>query len=32
VSCEFDAVLRDAGIPFRDEGYGFLYLGDDIEG
>ena len=32
VTGDWDAVLRDAGIPFRDEGYGFLYLGDNIEG
>lgn len=25
---DWDVALRDAGIPFRDEGYGFLYLGD----
>jgi predicted AlkP superfamily pyrophosphatase or phosphodiesterase len=24
---DWDVALRDAGIPFRDEGYGFLYLG-----
>ncbi|HXY92666.1 MAG TPA: alkaline phosphatase family protein [Acidimicrobiia bacterium] len=28
---DWDRALRDAGIPFRDEGYGFLYLGDGIE-
>jgi hypothetical protein len=26
---DWDAPLREAGIPFRDEAYGFLYLGDD---
>ncbi len=25
---DWDVALRDAQIPFRDEGYGFLYLGD----
>ena len=24
---DFDESLREAGIPFRDESYGFLYLG-----
>ncbi|MEX1008911.1 MAG: alkaline phosphatase family protein [Acidimicrobiia bacterium] len=32
VTGDWDMVLRDAGIPFRDEGYGFLYLGEGIEG
>ncbi|MBI2168355.1 MAG: alkaline phosphatase family protein [Actinobacteria bacterium] len=30
VTGDWDAALRDAGIPFRDEGYGFLYVGDDV--
>jgi hypothetical protein len=25
---DWDDALREAGIPFRDEAYGFLYLGD----
>lgn len=25
---DWDTALRDAGIPFRDEGYGFIYLGE----
>jgi phosphonoacetate hydrolase len=25
---DWDEPLRDAGIPFRDEAYGFIYLGD----
>lgn len=25
---DWDVALRDAGLTFRDEGYGFLYLGD----
>ena len=28
VTGDWDVALRDAGIDFRDEGYGFLYLGD----
>jgi hypothetical protein len=28
VNGDWDVCLRDAGIPFRDEGYGFLYLGE----
>jgi phosphonoacetate hydrolase len=28
VGGDWDVVLRDAGIRFRDEGYGFLYVGD----
>jgi hypothetical protein len=27
---DWDVPLTDAGIPFRDEAYGFLYLGDDV--
>lgn len=30
VTGDWDDALRDAGLPFRDEGYGFLYLGDDL--
>jgi predicted AlkP superfamily pyrophosphatase or phosphodiesterase len=30
VTGDWDESLRDAGIPFRDEGYGFLYLGEDV--
>lgn len=30
VTGDWDVALHDAGIPFRDEGYGFLYLGDDV--
>ena len=30
VTGDFDEALRAAGLPFRDEGYGFLYLGDDV--
>jgi hypothetical protein len=26
---DWGAALRDAGVPFRDEGYGFLYLGPE---
>jgi phosphonoacetate hydrolase len=29
---DWDGALRSAGIPFRDEAYGFLYLGDDVVG
>ena len=29
VTGDWDVALREAGIPFRDEGYSFLYLGDD---
>jgi hypothetical protein len=29
---DWDAALAAAGIPFRDEAYGFLYLGDDVAG
>jgi phosphonoacetate hydrolase len=32
VTGDWDVRLRDAGIPFRDEGYGFIYLGEDMEG
>ena len=32
VTGDWDVDLRDAGLPFRDEGYGFLYLGDDLTG
>jgi predicted AlkP superfamily pyrophosphatase or phosphodiesterase len=28
VNGDWDVVLRDAGLTFRDEGYGFLYLGE----
>ncbi len=28
VTGDWDVALRDAGLTFRDEGYGFLYLGD----
>jgi phosphonoacetate hydrolase len=28
VQGDWDVALRDAGIQFRDEGYGFLYLGE----
>src|SRR5581483_3083144 len=28
VNGDWDVALRDAGITFRDEGYGFLYLGE----
>ncbi|HVM26712.1 MAG TPA: alkaline phosphatase family protein [Mycobacteriales bacterium] len=27
---DWDAALAEAGVPFRDEAYGFLYLGDDV--
>lgn len=27
---DWDEPLRDAGIPFRDEGYGFVYVGADV--
>ena len=27
---DWDAALEAAGIPFRDEAYGFLYLGEDV--
>ena len=30
VTGDWDEPLREAGIPFRDEGYGFLYLGTDV--
>lgn len=29
---DWDEALRAAGIPFRDEAYGFLYLGEDVAG
>jgi len=29
VTGDWDVRLRAAGIPFRDEGYGFLYLGEN---
>ena len=29
---DWDAALEAAGIPFRDEAYGFLYLGEDAAG
>jgi len=29
VTGDWDVALRHAGIPFRDEGYGFLYLGEN---
>ncbi|HWG95429.1 MAG TPA: hypothetical protein VNU66_14540, partial [Mycobacteriales bacterium] len=31
-SCRGDwgSALAAAGVPFRDEAYGFLYLGDDV--
>ena len=32
VTGDWDVALRTAGIPFRDEGYSFLYLGDDLTG
>lgn len=28
VTGDWDVALRDAGVTFRDEGYGFLYLGE----
>ena len=28
---DWDVALRDAGLVFRDEGYGFLYLGEERE-
>jgi hypothetical protein len=28
---DWDEALRDAGLTFRDEGYGFLYLGEPAE-
>lgn len=30
VTGDWDDALRDAGIPFRDEGYGFVYVGGDL--
>jgi arylsulfatase A-like enzyme len=27
---DWDGALRAAGVPFRDEAYGFLYLGNDV--
>lgn len=30
VTGDWDDALRDAGLPFRDEGYGFVYLGADV--
>ena len=27
---DWDEALRAAGVPFRDEAYGFLYLGNDV--
>ena len=30
VTGDWDVALRDAEIPFRDEGYGFVYLGADV--
>ena len=30
VTGDWDEALREAGLPFRDEGYGFVYLGDDV--
>ncbi len=32
VTGDWDDALRDAGLPFRDEGYGFIYLGSDVAG
>jgi predicted AlkP superfamily pyrophosphatase or phosphodiesterase len=29
VTGDWDVALREAGIPFRDEGYGFLYLDEE---
>ena len=29
VTGDWDVTLREAGLTFRDEGYGFLYLGDN---
>jgi hypothetical protein len=29
---DWDQALRAAGVPFRDEANGFLYLGDDVVG
>jgi phosphonoacetate hydrolase len=29
---DWDEALTAAGIPFRDEAYGFLYLGEDVAG
>ena len=29
---DWDDALTAAGIPFRDEAYGFVYLGDDVAG
>ena len=29
---DWDEALRAAGVPFRDEAYGFLYLGSDVTG
>jgi len=28
VTGDWDVALRDEGLLFRDEGYGFLYLGE----
>ena len=30
VTGDWDVALREAGLPFRDEGYGFIYLGDHV--
>jgi len=30
VTGDWDVALREAGIPFRDEGYGFIYLGEEL--
>lgn len=30
VTGDWDVALAEAGLPFRDEGYGFVYLGDDV--
>ena len=27
---DWDVALEQAGVPFRDEGHGFLYLGQDV--
>jgi hypothetical protein len=32
VTGDWDVTLREAGIEFRDEGYGFLYLGETSAG
>jgi len=29
---DWTAALEQAGVPFRDEGHGFLYLGEDVAG